>query len=48
MMTERMPERRARAVAAWERVLELGNQNKDAMYVDRARQHLRHLSSLDR
>jgi 4-amino-4-deoxy-L-arabinose transferase-like glycosyltransferase len=48
LMTERMPERRARAVAAWERVLELGGENKDAMYVERARQHLRYLSSLGR
>ncbi len=48
LMTERMPKRRARAVTAWERVLELGKQNKDAMYVERARKHLQHLSSLDR
>ncbi len=48
LMTERMPEHRARAVTAWERVLELGRKNKDSMYVDRARQHLRRLSSLNR
>ncbi len=48
LMTERMPEHRARAVAAWERVLELGEKNKDSMYIERARQHLRYLSSLGR
>jgi tetratricopeptide (TPR) repeat protein len=48
LLVERMPERRARAVEAWERVLYLGRKNGDSRYVERAGQHLRYLSTLER
>jgi 4-amino-4-deoxy-L-arabinose transferase-like glycosyltransferase len=44
LLCERLPGHRERAVAAWKRVLELGNRARDAAYVERAKRHLARLS----
>lgn len=48
LLLEQNPDRRGRAIEAWEHVLELGRRNRDQRYVNRALEHLEYLRSRPR